>query len=292
MYKVISKQILNENIHKIGIKADNIAYQCQPGQCIIIVPDEYSRRISFTSIECKQGCIYIFYKEKDPSTKTLANLKIGDSIYGLIGPLGNPTENLKKKRILSISEGMGAASLLSTLRVLKKEGNKITSIAGFKSKKHLILESQIRLNANKSYIATEDGSFERRATIVDMYNEVIAKEDFDFLYMDVSLNTLNELLGSMKKLKIPCYYNLTSLLASEIDLTDLDSFVLNNQSYSIYYDGPFVDIKNIDFNFLTRQINAVREYRECQSKYLTFKNQKNGSGIFPKLFSGLVKSKL
>ena len=73
-------------------------------------------------------------------TNELDTLNKGDSIQDVIGPLGKPVEVKNYGTVACVAGGVGTPEILPVANALRKAGNKVITIAGFRSKDLLILE--------------------------------------------------------------------------------------------------------------------------------------------------------
>ena len=75
--------------------------------------------------------------------------------------------------VICVATGIGAAQILPICRGLKKKGNKVIGIIGAKSKKVLMLESQMRVVCDEIFITTNDGSYERKGLATGSFKRII-----------------------------------------------------------------------------------------------------------------------
>ena len=118
MYKILKAGKLAGNIYEMVVEAPRVAKHCLPGQFIIVKMDEKGERIPLTicDYDRKEGTITIVFQEVGASTIKMSELKAGDSFRDFVGPLGcasefcsEEIEDLKKKKILFVAGGVGAA---------------------------------------------------------------------------------------------------------------------------------------------------------------------------------------
>ncbi len=110
----------------------------------------------------RRSMISLLVHEVGPATRKLGELSIGESLYQMVGPLGRGAQMDKYGLVICVATGIGAAQILPICRGLKKKGNKVIGIIGAKSKKVLMLESQMRVVCDEIFITTNDGSYERK----------------------------------------------------------------------------------------------------------------------------------
>ena len=131
MNKIIKKTKLSDEVYKMIIQAPLIAEERKPGQFVIIQIDtDYGERIPLTIADAdkKQGTITIIFQTVGKTTHELAELNEGDSIYNVLGPLGQPTHIKKVGTVVCIGGGIGVAPLYPIAQGMKNAGNKLIVI--------------------------------------------------------------------------------------------------------------------------------------------------------------------
>ena len=110
MYKILGKKKVNRVVEQMTIHAPLVTKRCQPGQFIILRVNEPGERIPLTiaDFDREQETITIVYQIVGYTTELLSNLKAGDSLVDLVGPLGQPKLFNNFKRVLGIGGGVGA----------------------------------------------------------------------------------------------------------------------------------------------------------------------------------------
>jgi ferredoxin--NADP+ reductase len=76
------------------VDAPYVAEHRKAGQFIILLIDEFGERLPLTIADRDpgKGTIPLIYQIVGTTTANLAKLKAGESLYGIAGPLGHPTE--------------------------------------------------------------------------------------------------------------------------------------------------------------------------------------------------------
>ena len=131
MYKILKKQELTTNIYLMDVKAQRVAKACKPGQFVIVRMDDEAERIPLTicDYDREAGTVTIVFQTVGAGTKMMAQMKEGDSFKDFVGPLGCPSElvnedidALKKKKILFVAGGVGAAPVYPQVKWLHEHG--------------------------------------------------------------------------------------------------------------------------------------------------------------------------
>ena len=123
MYKILEKERLNPFVSKITVADEKIAKKAKPGQFVILQVDETGERIPLTIADFDRinGTISIIFQIVGTTTKKLDNLKVGEKLYSLVGPLGKETE----------MDALGCGSVDSMTLTGFKEINCISADATF-----------------------------------------------------------------------------------------------------------------------------------------------------------------
>ena len=131
MYKILKAEKLADKIFLMDVHAPRVASHCQPGQFVIVKMDDKGERIPLTicDYDREAGTITIVFQEVGASTIKMADLKEGDSFRDFVGPLGCPSEfvhedleELKKKKIVFVAGGVGAAPVYPQVKWLHAHG--------------------------------------------------------------------------------------------------------------------------------------------------------------------------
>jgi ferredoxin--NADP+ reductase len=177
MYQILMRQDLVPNIHLFKIAAPAVAKKAQPGQFVVIRIDEKGERIplTFADWDEKEGSVTIVFMEVGTTTHKLALLKAGDSIANFIGPLGVPTHIGKFGTVVCVAGGFGAATIMCIARAMKREGNRVISIMGARSKDLIFWEDELRNVSDELIVTTDDGSYGRKGLVTEPLKELLEK---------------------------------------------------------------------------------------------------------------------
>ncbi|NMM65440.1 sulfide/dihydroorotate dehydrogenase-like FAD/NAD-binding protein [Clostridium sp. P21] len=185
MYKIIDKRELAPNIFLMDIEAPRVAKSAKPGQFVIVKMDEKGERIPLTICDynAEKGTVTIVFQTIGGSTQKMADYKVGQAFRDFVGPLGQPTdlvnesiEELKKKNIIFVAGGVGAAPVYPQVKWLHEHGVNADVIVGCKSKEYLLLEEEMKKVSGNLYIATDNGTYGYKGFVTDLLTELIEKK--------------------------------------------------------------------------------------------------------------------
>ncbi|HEY5137717.1 MAG TPA: sulfide/dihydroorotate dehydrogenase-like FAD/NAD-binding protein, partial [Methylococcales bacterium] len=174
-HKIISKKQLSENVFTADIDAPLIARARKPGQFVILsVRGSYSERIPLTiaGADPVKGTIRLIWQRVGKTTAEMSDMKVGDEIDNVAGPLGKPTHIEKVGTVVCVGGGIGAAPLLPIATGMKGAGNKVISILGARNKSLIMLEEDFRAISDEVIVTTDDGSYGRKALVTIPLEEI------------------------------------------------------------------------------------------------------------------------
>ncbi|MFW6131646.1 MAG: sulfide/dihydroorotate dehydrogenase-like FAD/NAD-binding protein [Candidatus Aminicenantaceae bacterium] len=178
MNKILRKEKLVPNIYLIEVEAPEIASKCQPGQFVIIMPDEKGERVPLTIADWdrEKGSITSVFMVVGTSTHKLSFLKAGDDVPVFVGPLGKSTEIKKYGTVLCACGCYGIGGIFPVVRALKKAGNKIITLVDVKAHYLLYWEDKLKSLSDKYFISSRDSYFNCKDYIPKVLKEIIKKE--------------------------------------------------------------------------------------------------------------------
>ncbi len=217
--KIIDKKILaqSEKVRIVLLKIKNklIADKFLPGQFVIVMVSKQGERIPLTIVDAdkKNGVIVIVFQEIGFTTKLLGKLNIGDSLYTIVGPLGNATEIKKYENVIMVAGGVGIAEMFPVARAFKEAGNKLVNIIGVRTKELLIFEKEISKISNKMFITTDDGSYGEQGFTTDILSRLLSKGlACDLVYTVGPIPMMRRVAEITKSFKIKTVASLNALM--------------------------------------------------------------------------------
>ena len=177
MYRIVKKEKLVQDIDRFYLKAPLIAKKAKAGQFVVIRINEEGERIPLTiaDYDRSRGTISIVSLRAGKTTAMLSNLKKGDNILDVVGPLGNASEIKNFGRVICVGGGVGIAAILPITRELKKAGNYLISVIGARSRELLILQKEIKNASDELHICSDDGSIGYHGFVSGFLKEYLSK---------------------------------------------------------------------------------------------------------------------
>jgi glutamate synthase (NADPH/NADH) small chain len=264
MYKILSKEIIAEEIVKFKIHAPRIAKSAQPGQFVIVVADAKSERIPLTicDYDTNEGCITLVIKAIGKSTKKLANFEASDFLKDVVGPLGKaaefthlPLETVKKRKYIFIAGGVGIAPVYAQVKWMYQQGIPVDVIIGARSADLLILQKELQAIAGHLYTVTDDDSGEKKGLVTDMLRELIVEKgkQYDQVIAIGPMIMMKSTVDIAKEFHIPSIVSLNSLMIDGTGMCGACRVKIGGKTLFTCVDGPEFDGELVDFKEAMRR---------------------------------------
>ena len=259
MYKILKAEKLAEKIFLMDVEAPRVAKHCEPGQFIIVKMDEKGERIPLTicDYDREAGTITIVFQPVGASTTKMKELKAGDYFRDFTGPLGNASElveedieELKKKKILFVGGGVGAAPVYPQVKWLHEHGIKVDVIIGAKTKDLLILTKEMAAVSDYLYVATDDGSYGFKGLVTQVLEDLVKNQHKQYDHCVVIGPMIMMKFASLmtKSLDIPTTVSLNPIMVDGTGMCGACRVTVGGKVKFACVDGPEFDGHLVDFD--------------------------------------------
>ena len=274
MYKITRAEELAPNIYLMDVEAPRTAKRCEPGQFVIVRTDEDGERIPLTicDYDREKGTVTIVLQTVGAETYKMAKLKEGDYFQDFVGPLGRPSdlveediEELKKKKIVFIAGGVGAAPVYPQVKWLHEKGISCDVIIGAKNKEMLILEKEMQAVAGNLYVTTDDGSYGRSGMVTTALETLVKEEGKEYNHcVAIGPMIMMKFVSLLtKKLEIPTIVSLNPIMVDGTGMCGACRVTVGDEVKFACVDGPEFDghLVNFDEAMKRQQIYKTAEGR-------------------------------
>lgn len=258
MYKIREARELATNIYLCVVEAPRVAKKCLPGQFLIVRTHKDSERIPLTicDYDREEGTVSIVLQVVGASTKEMSTLKAGDCFADVVGPLGRESElcdesleELKKKKIVFVAGGLGAAPVYPQVKYLHELGIDADVIVGSKTKDLLILEKEMEAVAGNLYITTDDGSYVRSGMVTTCLEELHnTGTQYDLCIAIGPMIMMKFVCLLTKKLGIPTVVSMNPIMVDGTGMCGACRVIVGDEIKFACVDGPEFDGHLIDWD--------------------------------------------
>ncbi|HOO72918.1 MAG TPA: sulfide/dihydroorotate dehydrogenase-like FAD/NAD-binding protein [Spirochaetota bacterium] len=270
MHKIISNDMILENVGRMIVEAPYVAEKRKAGQFIILRIDEYGERIPLTigDADASQGTITLFYQVVGKSTKHLSMLKAGDVLSDIAGPLGRPTEIENYGTVACVGGGIGVAPLYPIASAMKQAGNRVVVIIGARNKELLILEKELGEIADGMITCTDDGSYGKKAFVTEALAEAQDSEKIDLVVAIGPVPMMRAVSRQTEKNGTKTMVSLNSIMIDGTGMCGGCRVTVGGERRFTCVDGPEFDGHKVDFDELMARLGTYKSSEtESLEKY-------------------------
>ena len=267
MYKIIFAKFLATDVKKFIIEAPKIAEKRKAGQFVIIRLKEGGERIPLTiaDSDSEKGTITIIVQGIGKTTKELNEMKAGDSIQDVVGPLGKPSHIENFGTAISIGGGVGTAIAFPTAVALKEAGNYTISIIGGRTKDLVILEDEMREKCDEVHVTTDDGSYGEKGFVTNKLQDIIdSGKKIDFVLAIGPIPMMKAVADVTRPYGINTVVSLNPIMVDGTGMCGGCRATVDDKTVFVCVDGPEFDAHKVDFKELTNR-NKSYEFLEKES---------------------------
>jgi len=280
-HKIVSKKQLSENVFTAGVEAPLIARARKPGQFVILsINNEYSERIPLTiaDADAQKGTIRLIWQRVGKTTAELSEMKVGDEIANVSGPLGKPTHIENLGTVVCVGGGIGNAPLLPITKALKQAGNKVTSILGARTKELLILEDEFAQISDELIVTTDDGSYGRKALVTEPLQEVCQRDVKPNQAFAIGPAIMMKFCSEVtKKFNVPIQVSLNTIMVDGTGMCGGCRVEIDGKANFVCVDGPEFDGHKVNFDLMIKRLDAYK--KQEQNAYMQYKKHKCKIGL-------------
>lgn len=273
MYKITKAEKLADKIYLMDVEAPRVAKHCEPGQFVIVKMDDKGERIPLTICDYnrEKGTVTIVFQSVGASTEKMAVLKEGDSFKDFTGPLGcasefveEDVESLKKRNILFVAGGVGAAPVYPQVKWMKEQGINVDVIVGAKTKDMLILEKEMEAAAGNYYPCTDDGTYGHAGMVTTKIEKLVEEgRKYDVCVAIGPMIMMKFVCLLTKKLEIPTIVSMNPIMVDGTGMCGACRLHVGDEIKFACVDGPEFDghLVNFDEAMKRQQMYKTEEGR-------------------------------
>ena len=263
MFTIRKKQLLSPGVYRYEVDAPRVAEKTQPGQFVILRTHEEGERIPLTvaDFDREKGVLTLIFQVVGASTELLAQMKEGDAILDLVGPLGQKSHIASGMgTVVCIGGGIGVAPVYPITRGMKEAGNRVISIIGAKNRDILIMEKEMRAASDETLVTTDDGSYGIKGFVTTALKELLARgERIDLVYAIGPVVMMKSVADVTRPLGIKTIVSLNPVMVDGTGMCGGCRVQVGGETKFACVDGPEFDGAIVDFAGLQARQGMYRE---------------------------------
>lgn len=264
-YKIISKRELCTNQYELVIDAPYVVRNARAGQFIILRVEENGERIPLTiaDVNKDKGELTIVFMAVGYTTKKLAELKVGDCLIDLAGPLGKPTDIKKYGTVVCLAGGYGAAPCYLISKAFKEAGNKVYMIMGARNKDLIFWQEKMKSACDELFITTDDGSLGEKGFVTQVLDRIMNSEKVDYAIAVGPMPMMRAVANMTRDKGIYTEASMNPIMVDGTGMCGACRLTVDGETKFACVDGPDFDAHKIDFDEI---INRCKIYKDEEKK--------------------------
>lgn len=270
MNKILKREQLSRDVFKLRVSAPLIAEQREAGQFVILQLDtEFGERIPLTIADAdpKEGSITLIFQAVGATTLRLAQMKEGDEIANILGPLGKPTHIKKYGTVVCVGGGIGVAPSHPIAKAMKEAGNRVISILGARNKDLLILEDEMSNISDETIICTDDGSKGRKALVTEPLKELCESDNPPDLVVAIGPAVMMKFCAlTTKPYNVKTFVSLNTIMVDGTGMCGGCRVTVGGETRFVCVDGPEFDGHDVDFDNMMLRLRSYTAQERCKKE--------------------------
>lgn len=175
MNTILHKCELAPKIFEYVVDAPRVATKARPGHFVIVMADDRGERVPLTiaDFDREQGTVTLVLMVVGVSSAKLSQLGEGQSLFALLGPLGQPSEIEEYDTVVMVAGGVGTAPVFPIARAFHEIGCRVISIQGARTKDLLFWTDRLAGVSDQHILTTDDGSLGRKGLVTEPLRELL-----------------------------------------------------------------------------------------------------------------------
>jgi len=179
-FPVVSREDFSDVTFLLEIEHPLMAKAAKPGQFVIVMTHAQGERIPLTiaDFDRAKGTVTLVIQAVGKSTREMqAICQVGTSLYGLVGPMGEPSHVSDARKVVCVGGGLGVAPIYPQARGFKENGAYVIGVVGFRNRDLVFWEDKFRACCDEFIICTDDGSAGIKGLVTDGVKLALEKHD-------------------------------------------------------------------------------------------------------------------
>jgi ferredoxin--NADP+ reductase len=158
--EVLEREQLAPNLQLLTVDAPVIASKLRPGQFVIVRAEEDGERVPLTAADWdpEAGTVSCVFLEIGTSTYKLSEVKVGDFLPTMVGPLGKAVDLEFDGTAVLAGGCYGIGAIYPAARTLKERGNRVITLLEARSAFLLYWRDKLERVSDRVIVSTKDGS--------------------------------------------------------------------------------------------------------------------------------------
>jgi sulfide dehydrogenase subunit beta len=262
-FRIVAREDYSDVTYMLEVAHPQMARAAQPGQFVIVMETEHGERIPLTiaDFDRDRGTITLVIQAVGKTTREMqANLKAGDSLFAMVGPMGIPSHIGKAKKVVCVGGGLGVAPVYPQARAYKESGAYVIGVIGFRNKDLMFWQDKFGAVCDELIVCTDDGSAGIKGLVTEGIKQAAAKHsDIDECVAIGPPIMMKFCAQTTKALGIKTIVSLNPVMVDGTGMCGGCRVKVGEQVKFACVDGPDFDGHQVDFDDLMARLGRYKE---------------------------------
>jgi NAD(P)H-flavin reductase len=160
-FEIVARQDFSDATFLLEVHHPLMAKAARPGQFVIVMSHQHGERIPLTIADYDRdaGTITLVIQAVGKTTREMQQTcRVGTGLYGLVGPMGMPSQLGKAKKVLVVGGGLGVAPVYPQARGFRERGASVIAVIGFRTNSLVFWQDKFESCCDEVIVCTDDGS--------------------------------------------------------------------------------------------------------------------------------------
>ena len=261
-FEVVKREDFSEATFLLEVLHPQLARAAKPGQFVIVMAHAQGERIPLTiaDFDRQRGTITLVIQAVGKTTRQMQrDCRAGSHLFGLVGPMGEPSHIGRAKKVVCVGGGLGVAPIYPQARAYKQSGAYVIGIVGFRNKDLVFWNDKFRACCDEFIVCTDDGSAGIKGLVTEGIRQALARhDDIDEL---VAIGPPIMMRGCAEATRARGIHTVVSLNPVMVDGTGMCGGCRVKIGEEIKFacvDGPDFDGHRVDFDDLMARLARYR----------------------------------
>ena len=261
-FEIVKREDLSEATYLLEVLHPQLARAAKPGQFVIVMAHAQGERIPLTiaDFDRERGTITLVIQAVGKSTRQMQrDCRAGSHLFGLVGPMGEPSHIGRAKKVVCVGGGLGVAPIYPQARAYKQSGAYVIGIVGFRNKDLVFWDDKFRACCDEFIVCSDDGSTGIKGLVTEGIQQALARhDDIDEL---VAIGPPVMMKGCAEATRARGIHTVVSLNPVMVDGTGMCGgcrVKIGDEIKFACVDGPDFDGHRVDFDDLMARLARYR----------------------------------
>jgi NAD(P)H-flavin reductase len=271
-FRIVAREDYSDVTYMLEVAHPQLAKAAKPGQFVIVMEHEHGERIPLTiaDFDRERGTITLVIQAVGKTTKEMqANLKAGDSLFAMVGPMGIPSHIGKARKVVCVGGGLGVAPVYPQARAYKESGAYVIGVIGFRNKDLMFWQDKFAAVCDELIVCTDDGSAGIKGLVTEGIKQAAAKHaDIDEVVAIGPPIMMKGCSETTRALGIKTIVSLNPVMVDGTGMCGGCRVKVGEQVKFACVDGPDFDGHKVDFDDLMSRLGRYKKTeREAMERW-------------------------